>query len=138
MKQPQPYETGTRKWSSRLRSARRHPTSRLAKKIMIAVLGGLVLIIGVALIPLPGPGWLIVLAGLGIWAVEFMWARNLLQFTRNKLRAWTAWIGLRPLPVRLLIGLIGLLFVAGVAVVTVRYSFGVNLISNGWRFITAN
>jgi uncharacterized protein (TIGR02611 family) len=137
MKQTQPPETATRKWRSRLGSARRHPTSRLAKKIVVSVLGGLVLAIGLVLIPLPGPGWLIVLGGLGIWAIEFMWARNLLRFTRNKLRAWTTWVGLQPLPVRLLIGLIGLLFVTGMVLLTIRYSFGVNLISNGWRMLTA-
>jgi uncharacterized protein (TIGR02611 family) len=136
--QQQPDETATRKWRGAVRHVLERPTSRLAKKIIIALLGGLVFIIGVALIPLPGPGWLIVLAGLGIWAVEFVWARQLLQFTRNKLRGWTTWVGLRPLPVRLLIGLAGLLFVAGIVVLTLRYSLGVNLLADGWRYITTH
>jgi uncharacterized protein (TIGR02611 family) len=138
MTQPQQQETSTRKWRVTLYSVRAHPTSRLAKKIIIAVLGGLVVAVGLVLIPLPGPGWLIVLAGLGIWAIEFVWARHLLQFTRNKLRGWTTWIGLRSLPVRLLIGLLGLLFVAGVAVLTIRYSLGVNILADGWRYVTTH
>ena len=136
--QQQPHETATRKWRDTMRLVREHPTSRLAKKIIIAFVGGLVFVVGLALIPLPGPGWLIVLGGLGIWAIEFVWARQLLQFTRDRLRGWTTWVGMQSLPVRLLIGLIGLLFVAAVAVLTIRYSFGVNLIAHGWRYITTH
>jgi uncharacterized protein (TIGR02611 family) len=133
-----PDETTAQKWRSVLQSARDHPSGRLVWKILIAILGGLVVAVGAVLIPLPGPGWLIVLAGLGIWAVEFRWARRLLQFTRQKLRGWTAWVGRQPLPTRLLIGLLGLLFVAGVAVLTIRYSLGVNLVGAGWKYLSTH
>src|SRR5262245_32988095 len=93
-----------------LESVRANRTARLAMRVTIAILGGLVVATGVVLIPLPGPGWLIVLAGLAIWAVEFVWARHLLQFTRDKLLKWTAWVGRQSLPVRILIGTAGLIF----------------------------
>ena len=64
----------------RIRSTR---TGRLTLQATIALLGALVFAIGVVLIPFPGPGWLIVLAGLAIWAVEFVWAQRLLHFTRS-------------------------------------------------------
>jgi uncharacterized protein (TIGR02611 family) len=98
---------------------------------LIAVLGGLVVVVGFVLIPLPGPGWLIVVLGLTIWAIEFVWARHLLRFTREKLRAWTRWVGRQSLIVRLLIGLVGLVFIATVAILTLKFSFGVDL----WRYI---
>jgi hypothetical protein len=41
------------------------------KRVTIAIAGGLVLLIGVALLVLPGPGLLLVLAGLLILASEF-------------------------------------------------------------------
>jgi hypothetical protein len=41
------------------------------KRVTVAVLGGIVLLIGVALLVLPGPGLLLVLAGLLILASEF-------------------------------------------------------------------
>src|SRR5687767_8720979 len=44
---------------------RANPTGRVALKIFIAVAGALVVTLGIALIPLPGPGWLLVIAGLG-------------------------------------------------------------------------
>jgi uncharacterized protein (TIGR02611 family) len=49
------------------------------KKVFIALIGGTVLLIGVAMLVLPGPGLLIIAAGLGILATEFFWARSALR-----------------------------------------------------------
>ena len=62
---------------------------RLGVKIAVALAGTLVIAVGVVLLPLPGPGWLIILGGLAILAVEFHWARRLLRFTREQLLRWT-------------------------------------------------
>jgi uncharacterized protein (TIGR02611 family) len=44
------------------------------------VVGGFVLLVaGIAMIALPGPGWLTIVAGLAILAGEFIWARRLLD-----------------------------------------------------------
>jgi uncharacterized protein (TIGR02611 family) len=93
---------------------RSHPTGSVAFRTGIAVLGGMVVVLGLILVPLPGPGWLIVFAGVSIWAVEFVWARNLLQFGRRVLGSWTAWVSLQPWPIKLLIGATGLIFVGAV------------------------
>ncbi|TMR04832.1 hypothetical protein ETD83_08035 [Actinomadura soli] len=45
--------------------------SRHAKRVMVLVVGGVVLVTGAALLVLPGPGLLLVLAGLLILAREF-------------------------------------------------------------------
>lgn len=121
-----------------LKIIRAHPTGRLALKTFIALLGGLVVGIGLVLIPLPGPGWLIVIGGLAIWAVEFVWARHLLQFTRRKVRAWTAWIGRQSWPMRLLIGAAGLLFVGAVLVTTLKHSMGIDIVADIWQYITTH
>ncbi|MFI5912895.1 TIGR02611 family protein [Dactylosporangium sp. NPDC051541] len=65
------------------------PLGRIGVKIVVAVLGTLVIAVGVILLPLPGPGWLIILGGLALLAMEFAWARRLLQFTRAQLVRWT-------------------------------------------------
>jgi uncharacterized protein (TIGR02611 family) len=117
---------------------RAHPTGRVALKVAIGILGGVVVAVGAVLIPLPGPGWLIVIAGLAIWAVEFVWARHLLTFTRDKLRSWTAWVTRQSWPVRIAIGAAGLIFVAAVAATTIRMSFGVNIVAEIWRYITTH
>ena len=52
------------------------------KRIIVAVLGGTVLAIGVALVVLPGPAFLVIPAGLAILAIEFAWARRWLRSAR--------------------------------------------------------
>ena len=104
------------------------PTGRMALKIGIGVLGALVIALGIILIPFPGPGWAIVILGLAILALEFTWAKKLLEFTRRQVKAWTSWVGRQSLPVRGVLGVVGLVFVAGVVWASVRVSFGVDLI----------
>ncbi len=68
---------------------RANPSGRLALKISVAVLGTIVVAVGIVLIPFPGPGWAIVILGLAIWAIEFAWARHLLEFTKRHVQSWT-------------------------------------------------
>ena len=56
------------------------------------LVGVLVVAIGLALVPLPGPGWLIVFLGLAVLASEFDWAKVLLRFARDRVRAWGEWL----------------------------------------------
>lgn len=81
-----------------------HPALALAYRIGVAVVGAAVVLLGLFLVPLPGPGWLIVFVGLGILATEFAWAERLLDFARAKVRAWTDWIRRQSLVIRLLLG----------------------------------
>ena len=46
------------------------------KRIIILVVGGTVLTLGVALVVLPGPAFIVIPVGLAILAVEFAWARR--------------------------------------------------------------
>lgn len=46
------------------------------KKFFIALMGGTVVLIGVAMLVLPGPGVLVIAGGLAILATEFIWARR--------------------------------------------------------------
>ena len=49
------------------------------------IVGGFVLLVaGVAMIALPGPGWLTIAAGLAILAGEFLWARRLLDQLKHQ------------------------------------------------------
>ncbi len=104
------------------------PTGRLSLKIAIGTVGTLVVAIGIVLIPFPGPGWAIVILGLAIWALEFAWAKSLLEFTRRHVRNWTHWIGRQSIAVRVLIGVVGLIFVAAIVWASVRVSFDFDLI----------
>jgi uncharacterized protein (TIGR02611 family) len=46
------------------------------RKVFIAIIGGTVLLIGVALIVLPGPAFIVIPIGLAILATEFAWAQR--------------------------------------------------------------
>jgi tellurite resistance protein TerC len=59
-----------------------HPlfsTYKWARRIAIAIVGFSVLAIGVAMIVLPGPAFVVIPVGLGILGLEFAWARRWLR-----------------------------------------------------------
>ncbi len=56
------------------------------KRIIITIIGFTVLIIGMAMIVLPGPAIIVIPLGLAILAGEFLWARRLLKRIKNTLR----------------------------------------------------
>jgi uncharacterized protein (TIGR02611 family) len=58
-------------------------TVKQAKKLIIAVIGFTVLLIGLAMIVLPGPAIVVIPIGLGILATEFIWARRLLRKVKS-------------------------------------------------------
>jgi uncharacterized protein (TIGR02611 family) len=58
--------------------------ARNAKRIGVAIAGGVLILIGVALLVLPGPGWLFIFLGLGVLATEFVWAERMLNKAKQK------------------------------------------------------
>ncbi|MGH3514711.1 MAG: TIGR02611 family protein [Pseudonocardiaceae bacterium] len=62
--------------------ASRRPGLDLAYRIVVGVVGTAVLATGALAIPYPGPGWLILFAGLAILGTEFTWAKRPLRWTR--------------------------------------------------------
>jgi hypothetical protein len=55
---------------------------RGARKLVVAVVGGSVVLVGIAMIVLPGPAILVIPLGLAILATEFLWARRWLKRAR--------------------------------------------------------
>jgi uncharacterized protein (TIGR02611 family) len=49
------------------------------KRIAKIIGGFLLLLIGIVLVPLPGPGWVVIALGLAVLANEYVWARALLD-----------------------------------------------------------
>ena len=60
------------------------------KKLVVLVIGGSVLLAGVIMIVTPGPAVIVIPAGLAILAIEFGWARRLLQRAKTFYQAQTA------------------------------------------------
>ena len=57
-----------------------------ARKTVIGVVGGAILLIGIALIVLPGPAFIVIPIGLAVLASEFAWARRWLDKARQVLK----------------------------------------------------
>lgn len=113
---PEEFEARPPRWLSPVRDrVRRLPGGALIWKVLIGVIGAAIVIVGLLLIPLPGPGWALVFLGVAVWATEFHWAHRLLRFGRRVLRNWTDWAKRQSLLIRLLLGLVGLLVLAGLA-----------------------
>jgi uncharacterized protein (TIGR02611 family) len=96
---------------------------RLIRRILVTIAGTLVTVVGVVLLPLPGPGWLIIFGGLSILATEYTWAARLLHSVRNLAVRWENWAKRQPLAVRLGMVFLGILIVAAVAYAVYWYYF---------------
>lgn len=61
-----------------------HAAYRLAKRIAVTLIGFTVLAIGIAMLVLPGPGMVVIPAGLAILGLEYAWPRNWLKRVKQK------------------------------------------------------
>lgn len=89
------------------------PALRLLFRIGVAVVGTAVLVIGIILIPYPGPGWLVVFAGLAILASEFSWAGRLLHYARGRYDRWARWLSRQHWAIKVVVVLATAIFVVG-------------------------
>ncbi|MCI4011965.1 PGPGW domain-containing protein [Brevibacterium sp. ZH18] len=92
-----------------------NPHTARIYRLVVGGLGTLIVMIGLVLVPLPGPGWLIVIIGLFVISSEFRWAQRILHFVRVNVEKWSHWIMARPLWVRWTVGALSAAFVGLVA-----------------------
>ena len=57
----------------------------------VALLGGVIVLVGLLLVPLPGPGWAVVLVGTSVLGREFPWAARLSEVVRRRLGLALQW-----------------------------------------------
>ena len=64
-------------------------------QIFVAIAGIATIAVGVILLPLPGPGSVVIFAGIGILATEFIWAKQVLTririWCKQQYRSWRNW-----------------------------------------------
>jgi hypothetical protein len=75
---------------------RKTPAGRLAWRLFIGLIGGGITVLGAVLLVAPGPGVLVLLAGLGILATEFAWAGRLMMETKRMANKAAERTGMKP------------------------------------------
>ncbi len=80
------------KLHARRERVRANRTLNLTYRIGLGLLGSVVLVAGILMVPYPGPGWLVVFAGLGILATEFHWAHSVNVFAKRHYHRWMEWL----------------------------------------------
>jgi tellurite resistance protein TerC len=70
-------------WSERIHRLWNLENIKIVRRIIVSVIGGTVLLIGIALTVLPGPAFIVIPIGLAILATEFAWARHWLKKVRQ-------------------------------------------------------
>ncbi len=104
-----------RRHGFRERHIRPRPVANLVYRAGVGVAGAAVVVTGVVLLPLPGPGWVVIFLGLGLLATEFAWAGRLLRFARHHVAQWTAWVQGQSRLLRGVVTAAGLALACGVA-----------------------
>lgn len=119
----------------RLDGIRATRTGALTLKVVIGVIGTVMVIGGLIMVPFPGPGWLVVFAGLAVLATEFPWASRLLKFAKDNVKAATGWLKRQNWFVRIVASALTLLCAAAIVWGSVRLTLGVDLIQMARRFL---
>lgn len=99
----------------------------LAWRIGVGVVGGLVLLGGIVMIPYPGPGWLVVFAGLAILATEFTWAERVLGYAKHRYDRWNGWLRRQRPAVKAAVWL-----ATAIIVILTLWLIGVYALVGGW------
>ncbi|WP_344523027.1 TIGR02611 family protein [Streptomyces albiaxialis] len=63
---------------------KRSRTLHLGWQAGVFLVGLAIVVAGIIMLPLPGPGWLVIFAGMAVWATEFIWAQLVLRWTKRK------------------------------------------------------
>lgn len=97
-----------------------------SRRIIIGIVGGVVVLLGLVMVPYPGPGWLVVFAGLAILSTEFEQAQRVLDHAKDKYDLWQEWVGRQSLSIKILVWSV----TAVVVVVTIWLMNGYGMINN--------
>jgi tellurite resistance protein TerC len=60
-------------------------TYKMARRIVVFVVGATVVIVGIVMIVTPGPAFVVIPVGLAILSIEFAWARLWLKHIRERI-----------------------------------------------------
>ena len=109
----------------------------MVRRVGAGVAGGALVVVGVALLVLPGPGFLVIAAGLAILGTQFSWARKPLRYARVKANqgvdqvARSTWYAAFTAVSGLVLVAVGVAGIAGVDVPFLTVASGIVLVLSG-------
>lgn len=112
-----------------------HHLIRKSKKTIIGILGGIVVLLGLLMVPYPGPGWLVVFAGLAILATEFDWAQGVLDSARKVYDDWQIWLKGQVFIVRFIFWVMTVIIAIVIAWLLNGYGLINTWLNLGWSWI---
>ncbi|MEU8382084.1 TIGR02611 family protein [Streptosporangium sp. NPDC048865] len=124
--------SGLHGWLDGVRSTR---AGHLTLKIVIGAIGTVLVVGGLIMVPFPGPGWLVVFAGLAVLATEFHWAHRVLEFGKRTLSAWTSWLGRRGWTVKILVVLAAAATATAIVYFGLKLSFDIDLVVEAQKLL---
>jgi len=65
-------------------------------RVLIGFLGWTIILLGIVLLPLPGPGWAIIFIGISVLATRYKWAKQLHHYGHDTYAYWRAWMKRQP------------------------------------------
>ena len=123
----EPEPTPRRRFIDGVKERReRHRERSKIVRAAVALAGFVVVLLGLAMIPLPGPGLLVTAAGLAILALEFVWAERVLERTVDQMSKATESVKRTNRAQRVILGLLGVHVVAAAA--TAAYAWDIPLV----------
>jgi uncharacterized protein (TIGR02611 family) len=105
------------------------------RRLLVAINGGLVVVVGIIMVPYPGPGWVVVFAGLAILSKEYPWASRLLKWAKKKYNAFYAWVAIQNWPVRAVLALFTVIVVVGTLWLVNAYGIMANWVGIDWPWL---
>ncbi len=91
----EPFDPPGPDWLYRLKMRATGDSSlrRLIWRVVATTIGVLIVLVGLSMLVLPGPGWAVIFLGLAVLATEYAWAHRLLVVTKDKAQgaASSAW-----------------------------------------------
>jgi tellurite resistance protein TerC len=74
---------GSSPWMKRLSKIWNTENIKFVRRVIVSVMGATILLLGIALLVLPGPAFIVIPLGLAILASEYAWARRWLKKVRE-------------------------------------------------------
>ena len=104
----------------------RHRERHRVVRVAVGIAGFVIVLVGLALIPLPGPGLLVAAVGLALLALEFAWAERFLERTVERMAQGAEAVQRSTRIPKSVLGMLGIIL--AVAALAVAYAWDVPLL----------